>query len=124
MRDAFGGTFMIKLLIVFIIIYVGFTAVALNYAKAFKAKNIVIAYLEDNEISSVTGNQLTAATRKAMEDYFAEKIAGDLNYICQNCCQQNSESLCLEDIGIKIEPKKTNILPSYYLFWIPITIFK
>ena len=38
MRDAFGGTFMIQVFLVFILIYISFTALALNYAKAFKAK--------------------------------------------------------------------------------------
>ena len=38
MRDAFGGAFMIKLFLVFILIYVCFIALALNYAKAFKVK--------------------------------------------------------------------------------------
>ena len=42
MRDAFGGVFMIKLALIFIIIYVSFMAVAINYAKAFRVKNQVI----------------------------------------------------------------------------------
>lgn len=49
MRDAFGGAFMIKLLLVFLVIYVCFIAIALNYAKAFKAKNIIIDYIERYE---------------------------------------------------------------------------
>ena len=39
MRDAFGGAFMIKIFLIFIIVYVCFTALARNYAKAFKVKN-------------------------------------------------------------------------------------
>ena len=39
MRDSFGGVFMTNLFLVFIFIYVAFTAVSLNYAKAFKVKN-------------------------------------------------------------------------------------
>ena len=50
MRDAFGGIFMIRLFIVFIFIYVAFAAVSLNYAKAFRVKNAVISYIEENEI--------------------------------------------------------------------------
>ena len=50
MRDAFGGTFMIQVFLVFILIYISFTALALNYAKAFKVKNKVIDYLENTEI--------------------------------------------------------------------------
>jgi hypothetical protein len=50
MRDAFGGVFMIRLLLVFIVIYVAFTAISLNYAKAFKIKNSIISYLEENQV--------------------------------------------------------------------------
>ena len=53
MRDAFGGTFMIKLFLVFIFIYVGFTAIALNYAKAFRVKNKIIDFIETNEITDL-----------------------------------------------------------------------
>ena len=81
MRDAFGGAFMIKLFLVFIIIYVGFTAVALNYAKAFKAKNIVVEYLENNEISSI---DMTASDETEMRNYFEEEIVGNLGYVFPN----------------------------------------
>lgn len=50
MRDAFGGIFMIRLLLIFIVIYVAFTAISLNYAKAFRIKNKVISFIEENEI--------------------------------------------------------------------------
>lgn len=53
MRDSFGGVFMIRLFLVFIFIYVAFTAVSLNYAKAFKLKNSIISFIEENEIISI-----------------------------------------------------------------------
>lgn len=53
MRDAFGGVFTINLFLVFIFIFVAFTAVSLNYAKAFRVKNRVIDFLEENEIVSL-----------------------------------------------------------------------
>ena len=46
MRDAFGGSFMIMIFLVFIMVYISFTAVALSYAKAFKVKNAVIDFTE------------------------------------------------------------------------------
>lgn len=49
MRESFGGTFMINLVLIFIVIYVSFMAVAVNYAKAFRVKNNVINILEQNE---------------------------------------------------------------------------
>jgi len=101
MRDAFGGAFMIKLFLVFIIIYVGFTAIALNYAKAFKAKNIVITYLEENKISNL---EMTAYAETAMKDYFTKEVVGNLNYVYPTTCKSTSTNVkCYEDIGIMIE---------------------
>ena len=50
MRDAFGGIFMIRLMLVFVFIFVAFTAISLNYAKAFRIKNKVIDFVEQEEI--------------------------------------------------------------------------
>lgn len=100
MRDAFGGTFMIQLLIVFIVIYVSFTALALNYAKAFKAKNAIIEYLEKNEISDVN---MTAQAEQEMLDYFNNDIVGGLQYIHPISCREDNNTKCYSDIGIKIQ---------------------
>ena len=42
MREAFGGAFTIKLMLIFLAIYIAFIAVALNYAKAFRVKNKIL----------------------------------------------------------------------------------
>ena len=78
MRDAFGGAFMIQVFLVFILIYICFTAMALNYAKAFKVKNTVIEYLESNEIVSL--DSIDASQAALMEEYFEKEILGNLNY--------------------------------------------
>lgn len=49
MRESFGGAFMIKLVLIFIVIYISFMAVAINYAKAFRIKNRIIDILEQNQ---------------------------------------------------------------------------
>ena len=46
MRDSFGGAFMLNLMMIFIVIFVSFMAVALTYAKAFRVKNGIINRLE------------------------------------------------------------------------------
>lgn len=56
MRDAFGGVFMIRLFLVFIFIYVAFSAVSVNYAQAFKVKNKVIDFIEQNEITDLSSS--------------------------------------------------------------------
>ncbi len=109
MRDAFGGAFMIKLFLVFIIIYVGFTAVALNYAKAFKAKNVIVSYLEENEISDI---EMTAAAENAMREYFEKELVGNLNYVFPvDCGTVDNKTKCYNDLGVKIqqiEPSEGN----------------
>lgn len=49
MRDAVGGAFMIKVFIVFLLVYIVFIAVAFNYARAFRVKNKIIDIIEQNE---------------------------------------------------------------------------
>jgi len=49
MREAIGGTFLVKLLMMFLVVYVIFIAMALNYAKAFKAKNSIVDFIEKYE---------------------------------------------------------------------------
>ena len=78
MRDAFGGAFMIQIFLIFILIYICFTAMALNYAKAFKVKNAIIEYLESSEISNieeVNANELTS-----LITYIETEILNKYNY--------------------------------------------
>ncbi len=49
MRDAFGGTFMMYVFIIFLTVYCVFIAIAFNYARAFRVKNKVIDIIEQNE---------------------------------------------------------------------------
>lgn len=79
MRDAFGGTFMIQVFLVFIMIYICFTALALNYAKAFKVKNAVVDYLETNEITTLD-HLLNVDEMEALNNFFNKEILGNMNY--------------------------------------------
>lgn len=47
MKDAFGGTFMLRVLIVFFVIYISIMTVAIGFSKAFRVKNNVINILEN-----------------------------------------------------------------------------
>lgn len=46
MRDAIGGTFMLRIIIVFIVLYIVFMCFTVSYAKTFRLKNGVIDILE------------------------------------------------------------------------------
>ena len=49
MRESIGGTWLTQLIIVFMLIFVAFLALSLNYAKAFKTKNELITMIEKRE---------------------------------------------------------------------------
>lgn len=77
MRDAFGGIFMIRLFLVFIVIYVAFSAISLNYAKAFRIKNQVIDFVEEKDITDL-GTFFGKANGKNLSDL--DKILDKNNY--------------------------------------------
>lgn len=49
MREAIGGTWLTQLIIVFMLIFVAFLALSLNYTKAFKVKNELLSIIEKRE---------------------------------------------------------------------------
>lgn len=49
MREAIGGTWVTQLVIVFMLIFVAFLALSLNYTKAFKVKNQLMTIIEQQE---------------------------------------------------------------------------
>ena len=58
MREAFGGAFTIKLMLIFLAIYIAFIAVALNYAKAFRVKNKIIDIIKKKKEGNNKDNLL------------------------------------------------------------------
>lgn len=92
MRDSFGGVFMIRLFLVFIFIYVAFSAISINYAKAFKLKNSIISFIEEKEIISLSDMQ---------------KYENDLNIILEK--SQYTDKVCNQGNGtIESEDGTTN----------------
>ena len=49
MREAMGGALLLKLVMIFIVIYVCFLAVAINYSITFRVKNQIINLIEEYE---------------------------------------------------------------------------
>ena len=120
MRDAFGGAFMIQVFLVFILIYICFTAMSLNYAKAFKVKDGVIDYLENNEIADI--QNINAKDMMTMTDYFNEEFVGKKGYnvseykVCDNITYNVKEKNYCHPSGIVITQtgKSTNTEGVYY----------
>lgn len=49
MRQAIGTTWVMQLVIIFMLIFVAFLALTINYTKAFKVKNELVSLIERNE---------------------------------------------------------------------------
>ena len=49
MREGIGGVWLTQLIILFILIFVAFLALSLNYTKAFKVKNELLTIIEKRE---------------------------------------------------------------------------
>lgn len=75
MRDAFGGVFTMNIMLVFIFIFVAFSAVSLNYAKAFRLKNSIIDFVEENEII-----RLGDISTRGLQDSQLAAIIANANY--------------------------------------------
>ncbi len=60
MREAIGGTWITQLIIIFMLVFVAFLALALNYTKAFKVKNEILTIIEKRE-GITTGENSTIA---------------------------------------------------------------
>jgi len=110
MRDSFGGVFTINLLLVFIFIYVAFTAVSLTYARAFRLKNKVIDFIEQNEIISIEEKYLSTKLGEL------DNIVDNMNYnvTCEDINSEDGEetdyngvvSYCYKGIKISLIENK------------------
>ena len=79
MGDVFGGTFMLKLVIIFIVIYVSFATIAVSYAKTFRLKNSTISIVEQY--------QLTRSDIESGRGHYdkIDEFLGRSNYILNGC---------------------------------------
>ena len=79
MRDSFGGVFILKFLLIFIVFYMSFMAVAMNFARAFRIKNQVINIIEQNQyMGSVdSGVRTDIDTYLESVSYFVKDVACD-----------------------------------------------
>ena len=92
MRESFGGAFMLKLAITFLIIYVSFMAVAVNYAKAFRVKNQIINILEQNQYGGVKDD----LTKNIIFDYLKDVHYNVGSVECPSDRRLDAYGFCIE----------------------------
>ncbi len=93
MREAIGGALLIKLVMFFIVIYVCFLAIAINYSITFRVKNQII-----NLIESYEGLELADEPIKeyiANVGYYRANI-GTISVNKESC---NYSGYCIEQIS-------------------------
>lgn len=81
MRDAFGGVFMMRLFLVFIVVYVGFGAISFNYAKSFKVKNKVIDLVELSQVQPKEIDKFLNGNQEELDRIIAN---ANYSYECSN----------------------------------------
>ena len=102
MRDAFGGAFMIKVMLIFLGIYIAFMAVALNYAKAFRVKNQIINIIEQYE-----GYEKKASDNTEVKDIIASYL-DNMGYNVQIQCSGVSQTNSCDTRGYRVEKIDTS----------------
>ena len=66
MREAVGGTLLLQIVLVFLVVYIGFMAIILNYGTVFRTKNKIINYIEQYEgVKNVS--ELTDVARRRFD---------------------------------------------------------
>lgn len=117
MRDAFGGAFSIKLMLIFLMLYVAFICVAINYARAFRVKNRIINVIEQNEGVDKHGNVETQISNILYNAGYYVKESEVERVRCKDCTfvepgYSYKEIKSQDDIYYYVE--------TYMLFKIPI----
>ena len=110
MREAIGGTWLMGIVIFFIVLFSGILAVSVNYAKAFTVKNGIINIIEKDR-----GH--TEATRDKIEDYLKEigySVYGSctLGGVCRGTGElpgtgSNKYKYCINKHNVKVNAKET-----------------
>lgn len=128
MRDAFGGAFSIKLMLIFLMLYVSFICVALNYARAFRVKNRIINIIEQNEgygYDSSNDVKVNEDINTYLGNAGYHVSYGDLNDGTSSCSSDfigfsKGHGYCIVEIKDPYNGNIHYLVETYMLFRIPI----
>ena len=67
MRESIGAAWIFSLVLIFILMFTGFVAISINYARAFQLKNVVANLIEENEGVPTTSTSLENAIKYYIE---------------------------------------------------------
>lgn len=108
MRDAFGGSFMLKIGVIFFVLYISFMAIALNYAKVFRVKNGVIDLLEKNQYNMSESLETEEKIKAYLSSMSYKLSAANVNVVKNDCSAKNKRyidgGVCIEKMGTEDNP--------------------
>ena len=125
MRESFGGAFMIKLVLVFIVVYISFMAVAINYAKAFRVKNQVINILEQYKYKGNIGDEAFIKLNEYLPSV-PYNLGDKIEEISDKCSEQatnlgvKADKAVVSDYGVCLismtyDMNDSDVSPRYYM---------
>ena len=92
MRESFGGAFIINLLLIFVVVFVSFMALAISYSKAFRIKNQVINIIEQNQYSDGDSE-----TKVKIDEYLTSVAYSVKDVTCEGNLTNNGA--CIVSLG-------------------------
>lgn len=134
MKEAFGGTFMLKLVMIFFVIYVTFLTFALQIAKTYRIKNYVINYFEQHQFKMDDNGSpgfVNPGDDAELKKYLSN-IPYNINSVAQAYCQNKFGSgpndnnivsyngMCVQKKGA--EKVGQNLKSAYYKVYVFIKI--
>lgn len=97
MREAMGGALLIKLVMFFIVIYVAFLAIAINYSITFRVKNQIINLIEEYEGYELAASSIDKYVSNVGYYKSNKNLAVNFNSDSNTTCQ--SEGYCITKLN-------------------------
>lgn len=97
MREAMGGSVLIQMIAMFVVIYIGIIAIGINYAVSFRVKNQIINLLEDHETYEDASNEISVYLKNT--NYYAGETKTTSNQGAQKCLNE-TENYCIQEIKL------------------------
>lgn len=90
MRESIGGTWILSIVMTFLMLFTAYLAVSVNYAKAFRIKNNIISKIETMEINTAAGEtSLDVIQSHSFEDDIRNYLTSQAYIVQGNCIDSN-----------------------------------
>ena len=84
MKEAFGGTWLMGIVVLFIVLFSTYLAVSVNYTKAFKVKNKIVNIIEESEGFN--------ANSKSRIDTYLKELGYNTTQISESRCPNGADT--------------------------------